>query len=288
MYQARPFPCGRQVDVFPIIAHVNMPQLKRTRTKRDVMLSFGHLPFGFDYASDGESTAQFLRSTLRNIAQQYESENLRPLNINELSTTVTNLIGTLLCSHSEKNNMLDWTRSGLYLAQRDFLAYKKNPFVNMILNMKLPTFDDVKKCNVGWEWNSWNIDDNSSNTAFYEKAGRLFGLMEKSLKMYWVAASTSGGGKHPFVQLPARYTDGTSQPFLLRMEKLERKLQIPEAPRDNYLEIELRLKLIIRRFLRHKMRLIVLNNKIKQIFTEWAAAAYLKTAKSSTGHLMSA
>ena len=229
--------------------------------------------------------ADYLRSSLRNMAHQYVSDNLKPLNLQELSTVVTTFIGTLLYCHTETNDMLNWVRSGLYLAQTDLREHYKNPFVKMILDMKLPTQDDVDKCHADIEWNQWDLDETPSRKEFYEKADRLFSLMEKELQMYCVYSRIA-----PWVGVNAHYGDGRHKPLLSRIEALESKLKASKNDIifniDDPLNVELRLKLIVRRFLRRKMYPVLLRIKLRNVFAEWASEFYARTAFQSSGHLM--
>ena len=248
------------------------------RTRRDVLLSGGRLFFGFDYGSSGEYASDFLRSTLRNMANQYNANHLKPMNLQELSATVTSLIATMLYCHESSNQMLPWVRSGLFLAQQDFRAYPEHErlggFVHMILNMKLPTEKDLEKCG-NMDWRNWDAIEQPSLTAFLEKTDRLLRPIEISLKVYFRGRMQGGGG-----------TDGRDQPFLTRIEVLESELKLSGNGVD-HANLRLRFKHIVRGFLRRKMRFCILNIKIKRVFTDWAEEIFFKTAHASTGYLMS-
>jgi hypothetical protein len=141
----------------------------------------------------------------------------------------------------------------------------------------------VNKCQQH-EWHKWDVNEDPAVTAFLKKAERLFSPMEISLKMYWEPAHQSGGGKQRYRNIPAHYADGSKKPFLMRMEALESELKLSVDDVD-HANMELRLKHIVRRFLRRKMQFhILINIKIKHVFGEWASEMYLRTARASTGH----
>lgn len=255
------------------------------RTRKGILESYGRLAFGFDYASDGSCTCDYLRSEIYDMDCEYRSGNLKPLTVKELSTILTTFVGTLLYSHTKENNMLQWVRSGLYLSKTDFRD-RDNPsaFAKMILNMKLPTQDDVNRCQQRENSSGSYPWESSTKSAFYGKADRLFTAMEISLKMYWMLEAQSGGGKQPMRRIPAHYGDGSDKPFLMRMEALEDKLKVFNI--DDPLDVELRFKLIVRHFLRRKIRLYILYLKCTKVLNDWAYDVYLNTARQSSGHLM--
>lgn len=250
------------------------------RSRLDLLWAHGNLYFGIDHGSDGDMASDFLRSEIRKMAWIFDP---RKHNLPDMSAIVTNLIATLLCC--EKKEMLDWVRSGLFLAQQELRGWLiHSPFVQMILEMELPTQEDVNKCQEN-PWNDWNLAEDRSVTAFLDKAKRLFALMEISLKMYWKPAYHSGGGKSPYWNIiPAHYDDGSYKPFLMRMENLESELKLSVYDED-IANMQLRLKYIVRRFLQRKMKFGILIGKMNNVFVEWGEEYIKKTAKASSGHL---
>ena len=233
------------------------------------------------------------------MVRQYFAHNLRPLNLQELSATVTTYIGTLLCTHDEENNILHWVRSGLFLAQQDLLAhpngkYKQSRFGKMILEMKLPTLEDVKKVqDLENQWQDWDQPHELSMRAFLEKAGKLFAPMERSLKMYPRDGSELQNNQ---CSTSDEYIDGSDNPFLMRMEALENVLKLPGDDIDPAnMAFRLRVKHIVRRFLLHRVWFTRTGVepakarayfKVKQVCHQLAVEQYFKTAFASSGHLM--
>lgn len=219
---------------------------------------------GIDPGCDGPVLCEFIHRGISSIAEGYRERTIR-LGVQSLTSMVTTFIGTCLRHHTEENKRLDYVRSGLYGAKQELLARyaQPNAFEKYILDMNLPTEDDQKF--VEEFWISIHYGFESALKPFYDMTDRLLCPVEVSMKMYWTEEE------------PAHYAEGTHLPFLNRMERLESILKVWVSDEMN---IKLRFKNILRRFLRFKFRVYYTAKMFEDVCNTMAAEQVYKTARA--------
>jgi hypothetical protein len=223
----------------------------------------GYLCEAIDIENDGKGIEEFITSGICVLAHQHR-ENTIALGVQTLTSIVNTFIGTCLRSHCKDNNRLEWVRSGLYGAKQELLAKYEvpNSFEKYVLNMKLPTEGDLT--HIVSFWPTFGEVAHPLQP-FYSMTDRLLPCMEISMKVYWNEERNIAGGKAPYaIMEAAHYGAGEEVPFLQRLEKLESTLNVSVRKSDE-MNMKLRFKNILRRFLRFKFRVYYIVKTFEEV-----------------------